>query len=102
MYYIPLKKRRKSNTDIRAWFPVDGVFQCAYVGAGAVDVAGLHGFVVDHGLFAQDCFQHLYIVVELDGIVVADIEDFIGFAVGFLYDSGNAFHDVVDIGEVPV
>ncbi len=41
-------------------------------------------------------------MVELDGVVVADIEDFIGFAVGFLYDSGNAFDDIVDIGEVPV
>ena|GEM_PF-6136436 len=100
--YIPFKKRRKPNTDIRAWFPVDGVFQCAYVGAGAVDVAGLHGFVVDHGFFAQDFFQHLDVVVELDGVVVADIEDFIGFALGFLYDSGNAFDDIVDIGEVPV
>jgi len=73
-----------------------------YVCTSAIDIAWLHWLIVDYGFFVEDCFQHINKMLELHGIVVSDVEDFIVFVVGLLYDSEYSFDDIVDIGKVPV
>jgi hypothetical protein len=55
-----------------------------YVSTGTIDIAALHGLVVDLGFFVEDCFQYLDKVTELDRIVVPDIEYSIFFVLGLL------------------
>ena len=88
--------------DIRAGLPVYKVFQFVYVCTSAVDITGLHWLIVDDGFFVEDRFQHMNKMVKLYGIVVSDVEDFIVFVVGFLYDSEYSFDDIVDIGKVSI